>query len=111
MKNVIFAVLLLFTILIPAVSDAGNDVYADGAYEGEHSFVKVRVTIKDGKMSDVEILRHGGGGKKYADMINTLTDKVVEEQSTSVDAITGATVSSKNFKKAVDNALKKAAKN
>ena len=106
MKNAILAV--LFVILIPAISNAGNDTYVDGVYEGECSFVKVRVAIKDGNISDVKILRHGGGGEKYADMINPLTDKVVQEQSTNIDAITGATVSSKNFKKAVDNALKKA---
>ena len=111
MKNAILVVLFLFAILISAISNAGNDAYVDGVYEGECSFVRVRVAIKDGNISDVKILRHGGGGKKYADMINPLTDKVVQEQSTNIDAITGATVSSKNFKKAVDNALKKAIKN
>jgi len=94
--------ILIFT------AEADNDIYADGVYEGEYSFIKVRVTIKDGDMCDIDILHHGGGGKKYADMVAPLADEVVRKQSLDVDVITGATVSSRNFKKAVENALEKA---
>lgn len=90
------------------IESALEQSYADGVYEGEYSFVKVEVTIEEGKISDVAILEHGGGGQEYADMIAPLVDKVIESQSTDFDAITGATVSSTNFKNAVDAALEKA---
>ena len=83
--------------------------YRDGTYEGSSSFVNVKVTIEDGNISDVTILGHGGGGKPYADLVAPLTKEIVEKQSTSVDAVTGATVSSDALKQAVKKALEKAA--
>jgi len=82
--------------------------YRDGVYEGEHSFVKVQVAVDQGKVNDIEILRHGGGGKKYADMVRPLCDEMVSKQTFDVDAVTGATVSSKNLKEAVQSAVQKA---
>ncbi|MBN1353772.1 MAG: FMN-binding protein [Candidatus Omnitrophica bacterium] len=107
MKKEFLLTLFLLTVLLP-ISSAADSAYVDGVYEGEYSFVKVQVTIKNGDISDIETLHHGGGGKKYADMITPLRDKIIERQSTEVDAITGATVSSRNFKNAVENALSKA---
>ena len=80
----------------------------DGAYEGEYSFVKVRVTVAGGKVERIEMVEHGGGGEKYAAMVEPLLGEIVEKQGTSVDSVTGATVSSENLKKAVEAALEKA---
>lgn len=80
----------------------------DGAYEGEYSFVKVRVTVAGGKVERIEMVEHGGGGEKYALMAEPLLSEMVEKQGTSVDSVTGATVSSENLKKAVEAALEKA---
>ncbi len=80
----------------------------DGEYKGKYSFVEVEVTIENGRISEIKMLEHGGGGKEYADMVEPLIDEIVREQSTEVDAVTGATISSDNLKKAVDEALKKA---
>ena len=88
---------------------AAADTLKDGIYQGEHSFIKVEVTVKGNKIHDIKILHHGGGGKKYADMVAVLTDDIIHKQSVNVDAITGATVSSVNVKNAVNNALEKAA--
>jgi uncharacterized protein with FMN-binding domain len=88
---------------------AADAAYKDGAYEGEYSFVKVRVVVSEGRVSDVDILQHGGGGRKYEDMVLPLCDRIVREQSTDADSVTGATVSSENLKKAVEDALRKAA--
>lgn len=96
------AVFMFFSLC----AQAKCKIRADGVYEGEYSFVKVRVTIDGGKISDIEILSHGGGGKKYEKMIEPLKADIIKAQSTEVDSITGATVSSKNLKKAVENALK-----
>ncbi|MDD5644762.1 MAG: FMN-binding protein [bacterium] len=108
MKKLFLFVILLSAALITLTycAQAEKNSYADGVYEGEYSFVKVRVRVKGGEISDIEILSHGGGGKKYENMIEPLKSDIIRTQSTEVDSITGATVSSKNLKKAVENALK-----
>jgi urocanate reductase len=88
---------------------AGDDtLYADGVYEGSHSFVSVKVKIENNKISNIDITRHGGGGQKYADMISPMAKDVIRHQSLNIDTITGATVSSENFINAVNDALEKA---
>ena len=81
---------------------------ADGVYEGSNSMMDVAVTVEEGKIADIKILEHRGGGKKYEEMILPLLDLMIERQSTDVDAITGATVSSDTLKMAVEEALEKA---
>ncbi len=87
---------------------AENGQWRDGVYEGEHSFVKVEVEVSNGNITDIRMLRHGGGGKKYADMVSPIIDEIIENQSVEADTITGATVSSNNIKQAVQEALAKA---
>lgn len=81
----------------------------DGTYDGEHSFVEVSVRIKDGEIAEIEMTRHGGGGENYAALVAPLIGEMIAMQSTDVDTVSGATVSSENLKKAVEKALKKAA--
>jgi uncharacterized protein with FMN-binding domain len=78
----------------------------DGVYEGEaRSFpnkAKVRVTVKRGR-----ILSHiaSGIGHRADDVI---PGRIVAEQSTAVDAVTGATNSSRVIMNAVEAALQDA---
>ena len=106
MRKIIF--LTVISIFISFCSLSAENTPKDGVYEGKSGFVRVSVTIKGGEISAIEILQHGGGGPKYAEMIRPLIDKIINKQSTDVDAVTGATVSSKYLKEAVDNALYKA---
>ena len=79
----------------------------DGVYEGysETTLVKVRVrvTVADGRIENIEILEHECGRGKPAESIvaNMKTGNTVE-----VDAVSGATVSSEVIKAAVRYALK-----
>ena len=107
LRNCIIMLLLIFTAL-PLASC--GDRYADGVYEGEYSFIKVQAAVKDGRMTDIKMLHHGGGGKEYAGMVTPLLAEMVKKQSTGVDAVTGATVSSRNLTNAVKDALEKAKK-
>lgn len=78
----------------------------DGAYTGSYDakFVAavVRVTVKDGKMTDIKLLEHkyDRGGPAVV-----IVDDILKEQSLDVDAVSGATNSSKTILKAVENAL------
>ncbi len=82
---------------------------ADGVYRGNYDLagtpvnVTVDVAVQDNKISSVKIVKHISSpiGKKA----EKITEKIIEEQSLQVDAISGATGSSKAILKAVENAL------
>lgn len=79
---------------------------ADGVYTGECDvdfiYAKVAVTMKDGQIQSIDLLEHKNDRGAPAEVI---TEKIVEAQSLEVDAISGATNSSRVIKKAVENAL------
>ena len=80
----------------------------DGIYEGrsETDMVKVdvKVTVSNGDISDIEIVRHECGKGKIA---NVIVDDMVEKGDVEVDAVSGATFSSEVIKDAVRSALRK----
>ncbi|MFA5088300.1 MAG: FMN-binding protein [Candidatus Omnitrophota bacterium] len=96
----------------PGLVNAGEPPPAqlyDGIYEGSNSQVDVTVSVLNGKIIDIKILNHRGGGDQYRDMLKPLLDSMVRKQSTELDGVSGATVSSQALKEAVEDALKKAA--
>jgi len=80
----------------------------DGVYSGEYNttLVKatVKVNIKDNIIQDIEIVKHQCGKGKKAEAV---VDRVVQNQSLKVDAISGATYSSKVILKAIEKAVRK----
>jgi uncharacterized protein with FMN-binding domain len=84
----------------------------DGVYSGKHKgavgMAVVEVTIEDGRIEDVRIVRGFSspiGRKAY----RRLPERIVERRTVEVDAVTGATYSSNIIKTAVRDALGKAA--
>ncbi|MDR1948364.1 MAG: FMN-binding protein [Spirochaetaceae bacterium] len=79
---------------------------ADGVYQGKSKAGPVRVTldvtVKDGKITAIDIVRHFNGLGKKAE---TIIPRVIEAQSLAVDVVSGATASSKAILKAIDTAL------
>lgn len=90
------------------VSSPSLSTVADGLYLGEYAIepvqVKVLVEVAGGKLQSVEILSHVNGLGRAAE---ALAKTLVEKQSLEVDAVAGATVSSKCIVKAVEAALSK----
>ena len=86
--------------------------YKDGVYEGSaEGFggdIKVRVTVKNGKIASVKILDASGEDAAYFNRAKVLADRIVKKQTTNVDVVTGATFSSNGIIQAVRNALSKA---
>jgi len=82
---------------------------SDGTYRGNYvlsgSPVKVTldVTVKDNNITAIKIIKHFCSpiGKKAEKII----ESVIKRQSLNVDAVSGATGSSKAILKAVENAL------
>ena len=83
------------------VSKIPNGVYV-GECDVNFIYAKVMVTIKDGEIENIDLVEHKNDRGEQAEMI---TKKIIEIQSLKVDAISGATNSSKVIKKAVENAL------
>lgn len=82
----------------------------DGVYEGVSDLqivtAKVKVTVEQGKITKIDILEHKHGpSKKYG--ADGIVNTIIEKQSLDVDAISGASGSSKVMRKAVEDALKK----
>ncbi len=89
---------------------------ADGVYVGEYEggmykwrANKVQVTVTSGKVAHIKLLDSSDPGKDNTQQ-NMLYDRVINEQSLQVDAISGATLTSKAYLQAVENALKQAQK-
>lgn len=78
----------------------------DGSYIGNYDAriisATVKVTVRDGEITGIELLEHkyDRGGPAEA-----IVDDILKEQSLDVDAVSGATNSSKTILKAVENAL------
>ena len=79
----------------------------DGVYEGKSETdlvkVEVRVTVLNGEISDIEILKHECGlGKPAEEMI----PEMIQKNDVEVEAISSATFSSEVIKDAIRNALR-----
>lgn len=78
----------------------------DGLYIGKVNAgvinVKVAVDVKENRIINLEILKHTNG---QGDEANKIVDDIKNSQTLMVDNITGATLSSKVIKKAIENAL------
>ena len=78
----------------------------DGVYEGQCDTgvvrARVQVTVRDHQMESIELLEHENGKGTPAEAI---LDQMVQNQTTAVDSVSGATCSSKVIRKAVENAL------
>ena len=78
----------------------------DGAYTGKAKNgivrVDVSVAVKNGEVTNIDILKHFTGKGRPAEVI---TQDVINAQSLEVDAISSATLSSKTILQAIENAL------
>ncbi len=83
---------------------------ADGWWEGSHSAfpnsARVRVAVQDGRVVDVVLLEHGASWIGH-DADAVIPARIIEQQSTAVDAVTGATNSSNVIMNAVEKALER----
>ena len=89
-----------------SIGDVRISDVADGVYIGECNvnfiYAKVEVTVQNKEIEKIRILEHKNERGQAAE---TIVDQIVSEQKIDVDAISGATNSSKVIKKAVENAL------
>ena len=91
------------------------DHLRDGIYEGYFDGGiygwrenKIRITVEAGAITVIRVLEHKENQSE--EFIDGLFGRVLEERSLEVDAVSGATLTSKAYLKGLEDALKKAQK-
>lgn len=87
--------------------------YKDGVYKGvAHGYgpnLTLQVTVKNGAISNIEILSHNENNpQRYQPPMNKVPAEIIKSQSTDVDIVVGSTKTSKGIMNAVKDALSKA---
>jgi peptidylprolyl isomerase len=100
-------------MLMAITAAASTSTYRDGIYEGNSPVVKfgkvrLKVEIKGGKIADITYQEIPDWEPEK--VWSMMRGKIIKEQSTEVDGVTGATVSCELIKEAVAAALDSAAK-
>lgn len=84
-------------------------VVPDGTYEGTgRGFggnIDVRITVAGGELTEIEVLNHSESPGYSDPAFANLPDRIIEEQSIEVDAVSGATATSMGIMDAVRNAV------
>lgn len=93
-----------------SISESGT--WTDGTYtesaDGKNGAFDVTVVISDGKLSEITIGENDETPDKGGKAIEQLPDEMVSRQSASVDAVSGATVTSDAIREAVEKCLRAA---
>jgi uncharacterized protein with FMN-binding domain len=82
---------------------------SDGAYSGKYDFGRwtneVKVTVENHKITKIAVVKDVTFPRPG--LSEQLFDKVIESQSTIIDVVSGATVTSKAYLKSIESALEK----
>lgn len=88
------------------------EIYKDGIYRGEAEgfggSISVEVIITDGKIKEISLLSAEKEDEVYLEMAKGIIPKMIERQSATIDAVSGATFSSTGIIHATEDALKEA---
>lgn len=79
-----------------------HGVYAGGMYDWRYN--ECDVTVTGGKVSDIQLTHSADPGAENANA-EIVYERVIQTQSLNVDTISGATLTSKGYLKAVESAL------
>lgn len=107
------ALLLSLNLVFAGCSKAtSTSLWKDGTYsgkgEGVHGDIQLDVVIKGGKIDKINITSQDETSGVGEVAVEKVPVKIIEKQSPDVEAVAGATVSSKAIMEAVKQALEKA---
>ena len=105
------AILCVRCSLAPVIGGPVNhERLVDGSYEGSYergpNKAVVKVTVEDSKIVTIQLLEHSAWRGKKAELV--IPRIIIERQSTEVDAVSGATNSSRVIMNAVQRAIERA---
>jgi uncharacterized protein with FMN-binding domain len=106
------ALLLMLMVFFSACASGGNQgppVYKPGTYqgegEGEYGPIRLAVTVSAREITGIEVLEHGETPGLGTTAFEELTREIIAANSLELDALTGASGSSRGFLEAVKAAL------
>ena len=102
------AVAALFSGSLAAATPALKDGTYTGTGSGRNGEITVELTVKAGKLATVNVVRHGETAGISDAALARVPAEIVAQQSTAVDAVTGATMTSEGIKAAVADAIRQA---
>jgi uncharacterized protein with FMN-binding domain len=116
MKNILFALsLTVFScvslggrsnIVSKGNADSeGNVAFLEGTAQGYRGPIQVQVRVNGGSITEIIIVDSEEDNLVGGAAIEELIDMVIQYNTTDIDAVTGATESSRGFLKAVENAI------
>jgi len=105
--------ILTFLFFLAACGGKSKENFISGIFEGKAESlmgnISVRVHIEKNKIKNIDILEYSDTPGYSDTVFEFLPKKIIESNSTDVDIIGGATITSKALLDAVNDALKKAA--
>jgi uncharacterized protein with FMN-binding domain len=94
-----------------ATSSAVSGTATGDAIDTQYGPVQVRVTVRDGKISDIQGLVLTGNDPRSAEISSsaepTLKQEALSKQSADIDAVSGATFTSAGYAQSLQSALDK----
>ena len=91
------------------IDEVALDDVQNGTFQGDFNYrdftYEIEVTVQGHVIEEIKVLRNRDD--EYAKKAEAVIDRVLKAQSLKVDAITGATLTSKALLKSVENALAK----
>lgn len=72
---------------------------------GNNGLIEVDVQFEDNQITDVSVVSHNESPGISTHSIKVIPELIIENQTYNVDAVTGATITARGIKKAVENAL------
>ena len=113
----LLCVAMILTLLAGCGSSASSSTAASGSVAGTYEGtglgfgddITVQVTIKDGRMNDIAVLKHDGEDRPYYNQSLAMLDEMLSAQSADVDIVSGAILTCEGLCDAVADALGKAA--
>lgn len=99
--------------LEPIAASQPARLYKDGTYQGtgrgfRNAKTKISVTIKDDRITELSTVSYGDDRSFFRQAYSAVSREILDTQSTDVDAVSGATYSSRGIMSAVMDALNKA---
>jgi len=105
MRYITYIALATGIILGCASLKTGNAVFYEGAAMGYRDMIHVRVGMEDGAITEITVIESSEDSAIGGAAIEELTDLVLMYNTTEIDAVSGATETSRGFLEAVENAI------
>ena len=105
MKYIICLGLAAAFIFACASLKTGNEDFFEGSAMGYRGMIHVRVGMENGAITEITVIESEEDPAIGGAAIEELTDLVLMYNTTEIDAVSGATETSRGFLEAVENAI------